>query len=90
MGCIRVPEGLSRLHGGSSPLICSRPRSIGEGEEQAMADEQPDDLSEEPRGRVDTASVLYVVGGIPVIMLFIVGLFLLVGACDQMNVPIPA
>ena len=53
-------------------------------------EDNQDDHSEEPRGRVDTASVLYVVGGIPLMILFIVGLFLLVGACDQMNIPIPA
>ncbi len=53
-------------------------------------EESQDDYSEEPRGRVDTASVLYVVGGIPFMIVFFVGLFLLVGACDQMNVPIPA
>ncbi len=49
-----------------------------------------DEYGEEPRGKVDLASVLYVVGGIPVMILFIVGLFLLVGACDQMNIPVPA
>jgi hypothetical protein len=49
-----------------------------------------DNDSEEPRGRVDAASILYVVGGIPFMIVFFVGLFLLVGACDQMNVPIPA
>ena len=53
-------------------------------------EDNQDDDSEEPRGRVDTASVLYVVGGIPFMIVFFVGLFLLVGACDQMNVPIPA
>ena len=53
-------------------------------------EDDQDEYSEEPRGRVDTASVLYVVGGIPVIIVFIVGLFLLVGACDQMNIPVPA
>ena len=53
-------------------------------------EDNQDDDSEEPRGRVDTASVLYVVGGIPLMIVFFVGLFLLVGACDQMNVPIPA
>jgi hypothetical protein len=52
-------------------------------------EEEYDDRGDEPRGTVDTASVLYVVGGVPVIALFIVGLFLLVGACDQMNIPIP-
>ena len=53
-------------------------------------EENEDDLSEEPRGVVDTAAVLYVVGGIPFMIVFFVGLFLLVGACDQMNIPIPA
>ena len=56
----------------------------------ATPEDDQDDYSEEPRGKVDTASVLYVVGGIPVMILFLVGLFLLVGACDQMNMPIPA
>jgi hypothetical protein len=52
---------------------------------------QTEDLSDdEPRGRTDLVSVLYVVGGIPVIILFLVGLFSLVGACDQMNIMIPA
>jgi hypothetical protein len=45
---------------------------------------------DEPRGQVDLTSVLYVVGGVPVIALFLVGLFTLVGACDQMNIRIPA
>ena len=50
----------------------------------------PQDLSDdEPRGRTDLVSVLYVVGGIPVVILFLVGLFSLVGACDQMNIMIP-
>ena len=53
-------------------------------------EDDQDENSEEPRGTVDTASVLYVVGGIPVMIVFIVGLFLLVGACDQMNIPVPA
>lgn len=57
---------------------------------------QPEDTpaaesdEDKPRGQVDTASVLYVVAGIPVIILFLVGLFSLVGACDQMNIMIPA
>jgi len=51
---------------------------------------QTEDLSDdEPRGRTDLVSVLYVVGGIPVVILFLVGLFSLVGACDQMNIMIP-
>ncbi len=46
--------------------------------------------SEEPRGRVDLVSVLYVVGGIPVMIAFFLLLFLLVGTCDTANVLIPA
>jgi len=48
------------------------------------------DDEDEPRGQVDVTSVLYVVGGVPVVALFLVGLFTLVGACDQMNIRIPA
>ena len=55
--------------------------------EESKAPELTDD---EPRGTLDIVSVLYVVGGIPVIAGFLVGLFLLVGACDQMNISIPA
>ena len=57
---------------------------MSEVEEVPAADE------DEPRGQVDVTSVLYVVGGVPVIALFLVGLFTLVGACDQMNIRIPA
>ena len=57
---------------------------MSEVEEAPAADE------DEPRGQVDVTSVLYVVGGVPVIALFLVGLFTLVGACDQMNIRIPA
>ena len=46
--------------------------------------------SEEQRGKMDLVSLLYVVGGIPVMVVFIVGLFLLVGSCDGVNVKIPA
>lgn len=50
----------------------------------------PDYDDDEPKGRVDLASVLYVVGGIPSMILFFVVLFLLTGACDQQNIYIPA
>lgn len=46
--------------------------------------------NDEPRGKLDTTSVLYVVCGIPVVIIFLVGLFSLVGACDQMNIMVPA
>ncbi len=57
---------------------------MSEVEEVPVSDE------DEPRGQVDLTSVLYVVGGVPAIALFLVGLFALVGACDQMNIRIPA
>lgn len=59
---------------------------MSQSEEHATAEAGED----EPRGQVDTVSILYVVGGVPVMVLFLVGLFTLVGACDQMNIMIPA
>lgn len=50
--------------------------------------EEPE--NEEPRGSADLASVLYVVGGIPAMIAFFLILFGLVGACDSMNIYIPA
>jgi hypothetical protein len=41
-------------------------------------------MEEEPRGKVDLVSILYVFGGIPVIVLFMVVLFGLARSC---NVP---
>ena len=52
----------------------------GHGEEQG----------EEPKGTVDLASVLYVVGGIPFMIAFLVILFLLVDYFDGKNIMIPA
>ena len=46
--------------------------------------------TDEPRGTVDVVSVLYVIGGIPAMIVFFVHLFGLVGACDRMNILIPA
>ncbi|MCG8588508.1 MAG: hypothetical protein MJE66_04390 [Proteobacteria bacterium] len=45
---------------------------------------------QQERGTVDLVSVLYVVGGIPAMVVFFVLLFVLVGACDQAAVMIPA
>ncbi len=56
----------------------------------SQVEEAPTSEEDAPRGQVDLASVLYVVGGVPAIALFLVGLFALVGACDQMNIRIPA
>jgi hypothetical protein len=40
----------------------------------------PDD--EEPRGKVDAVSILYIFGGIPVIVLYLVVLFALARSCN--------
>jgi hypothetical protein len=39
-------------------------------------------VDEEPRGRVDLVAVLYIVGGIPAIVAFVVILFALARSCD--------
>jgi hypothetical protein len=38
--------------------------------------------AEEPRGRVDAVSILYIAGGIPALVLFLVLLFWGARACD--------
>lgn len=54
-----------------------------------MADDEESKVEEHERND-DLASYLYVLGGIPTLIVFFLGLFLLVGTCDQMNVMIPA
>lgn len=39
-------------------------------------------MDEEPRGRVDLTSILYIVGGIPALVGFLVALFSLTHACN--------
>jgi hypothetical protein len=39
-------------------------------------------MEEEPRGKVDLASVLYVVGGVPALVLFLVAIFALARSCN--------
>ncbi len=39
-------------------------------------------MDEEPRGQVDLVAVLYIVGGIPALVGFLVVLFTLTRACD--------
>jgi hypothetical protein len=39
-------------------------------------------MDEQPRGKVDLVSILYIFGGIPVIMLFLVVLFGLARSCN--------
>jgi hypothetical protein len=48
------------------------------------------DDREAPGGSVDLVSVLYVVCGIPLMIVFFLVLFGLVGSCDLSNVMIPA
>jgi hypothetical protein len=39
-------------------------------------------MEEEPRGKVDLVAVLYIVGGIPALVAFLVILFALARSCD--------
>jgi hypothetical protein len=55
-----------------------------------MSQEQPKSQEHEPKGVVDLVSVLYVVGGIPAMILFFVVLFTLVGICDGGGTYFPA
>jgi hypothetical protein len=54
-----------------------------------MAEESESKSNEHERND-DLVSYLYVLGGIPTLIAFFLGLFLLVGSCDQINVMIPA
>jgi hypothetical protein len=57
-----------------------------------MSDERQDDkgVNEDGPGvNGDLASWLYVLGGIPSMIIFFVALFLLVGSCDNVNTMIP-
>jgi hypothetical protein len=51
---------------------------------------QSEGVDYEPKGVVDLVSVLYVVCGIPCMILFFLLLFGLVGACDSQSIYIPA
>jgi hypothetical protein len=50
----------------------------------------PKEVTYEPKGKLDTVSVLYVVGGIPCMIAFFLILFSVVRACDSANIYIPA
>ena len=39
-------------------------------------------MEEEPRGKVDLVSILYIFGGIPVIVLFLFVLFAMARSCN--------
>jgi hypothetical protein len=55
-----------------------------------MAEQRDSSKRDENERNGDLASILYVLGGIPALIAFFLILFLLTGACDQMNVMIPA
>lgn len=61
-----------------------------EGTDATPSSEVNSGVNYELKGKMDTVSVLYVVGGIPCMIAFFVILFSLVGACDSMNTYIPA
>jgi hypothetical protein len=39
-------------------------------------------MDEQPRGKVDLVSILYVVGGVPALVAFLVGIFALARSCN--------
>ena len=39
-------------------------------------------MEDEPRGKVDLVSILYIVGGVPALVLFLVVLFQLARSCN--------
>ncbi len=51
---------------------------------------QRDGVDYTQKGVMDTASYVYVLAGIPCMIIFFVVLFSLVGACDGSNTMIPA
>ena len=55
-----------------------------------MAENEEQNVDPSEQGTYDTASFLYVLGGIPFMIAFFVGLFLLVGYCDGAATYIPA
>ncbi|MGY8803437.1 MAG: hypothetical protein ACKVK6_04290, partial [bacterium] len=64
-------------------------QSMEDSNEETTAPAQKE-TSYELKGKVDTVSVLYVVGGIPCMIAFFLILFSLVNACDSVNTYIPA
>jgi hypothetical protein len=64
-------------------------QSMEDSNEETTAPAQKE-TSYELKGKIDTVSVLYVVGGIPCMIAFFLILFSLVNACDSVNTYIPA
>ena len=80
------PEGFGRA-GWRSRATRLPSRAV---KEEESVDEPRNDSEEELPGVLDTAGVIYVVAGIPLMIAFFLGLFLLVGSCDGMGIQIPA
>ena len=57
---------------------------------ETQVEPQEQGIDYELKGKVDLISVLYVVCGIPCMILFFLVLFGLVGACDTQGIYIPA
>ena len=55
-----------------------------------MAEMEDQEPRPEEQGTYDLQSMLYVLGGVPFMIIFFVALFLLVGSCDQSAVYIHA
>ena len=64
-------------------------QSMEDSNEETTAPAQKE-TSYELKGKIDTVSVLYVVGGIPCRIAFFLILFRFVNACDSVNTYIPA
>jgi hypothetical protein len=60
-----------------------------QGQGQGQTDQQRGVQPRGPSATVDLVSVLYVVGGIPCLIVIFLILFLMTGACDQANIFIP-
>ena len=48
-----------------------------------------EELDNGPKVNGDLTSWLYVLGGLPMMVIFFVGMFSLVGSCDGMNIMLP-
>lgn len=53
---------------------------------ESSHEQSPEDFEKAPEPNGDLASWLYVIGGIPMMALFFVVLFTIVGTCDASNI----
>ena len=77
--------------GGDSGAVPATVRAAGDRREECpMAEMEDQEPRPEEQGTYDLQSMLYVLGGVPFMIIFFVALFLLVGSCDQSAVYIHA